>query len=247
MGRPILISSPGRCGTHWLARILRRLTGYRQEKTYRWNDPEMIAWAEDPPEDTIFVTHDPLVYFTPWQWDDRIESVVMVRDPRDITVSAAYYWYSKIKQGKLEDLKKLRVYWEAKIPDDADFDTILDTLKYCLHNRRWFFMHHQYRSHLPCFVVKYEELHRRPIFTIKELLSYLDMYKYSSEIEPVMSKAGNFEIVSGGRKMGEEDPDHFYRKGIVGDWKNHFTLQENEDFWERHKMYMQMFGYYWYL
>ena len=39
----------------------------------------------------------------------------------------------------------------------------------------------------------------------------------------------NFKRQSG-RKKGSESSDEFLRKGIVGDWKNHFTRESAEVF-----------------
>ena len=41
-----------------------------------------------------------------------------------------------------------------------------------------------------------------------------------------------FEKLAGGRKRGEEDIHNHYRKGMPGDWKNHFT-EEHNDFFNR--------------
>ncbi len=35
-----------------------------------------------------------------------------------------------------------------------------------------------------------------------------------------------FAKLSGGRKPGQENAGHFYRKGVIGDWRNHFN-EEN--------------------
>jgi len=36
----------------------------------------------------------------------------------------------------------------------------------------------------------------------------------------------SFKNMSGGRKPGAEDQKSFFRKGISGDWQNHFNAQE---------------------
>ncbi len=43
-------------------------------------------------------------------------------------------------------------------------------------------------------------------------------------------EANSFEARSGGRKPGEADPDSFVRKGVAGDWKNHFGDAERAVF-----------------
>jgi hypothetical protein len=43
-----------------------------------------------------------------------------------------------------------------------------------------------------------------------------------------------FGARSGGRKKGQEDAESHYRKGVPGDWKNHFTDKHVNTFMERH-------------
>ncbi len=43
-----------------------------------------------------------------------------------------------------------------------------------------------------------------------------------------------FAKISGGRKPGEEDKTHKYRKGIQGDWKNYFDAEITRRFHEYH-------------
>jgi hypothetical protein len=236
--QPILLSTPGRCGTHWLARLLRKSLPLAQEKTHRWNEPIMVAAMEDPVPDTLYLTHDPLAYFAPML--GRAQFVTIVRDPRDIVVSAAYYWISKM--GDLESLKKLRVYWEAGIPDGADFDAVLATLKHNLHNRRWFDYWLHFRHAIPCYVVRYGDLHADAPGTMRALFHWLGRDVPDATLAKAIDKS-RFERVSGGRALGEADPAHFYRRGIVGEWREHFTDAENADFCTRFAPIMEAFGY----
>ncbi|MEZ4695548.1 MAG: sulfotransferase domain-containing protein [Rhodothermales bacterium] len=52
-----------------------------------------------------------------------------------------------------------------------------------------------------------------------------------------------FEKTSGGRKKGIEDPKSHYRKGVAGDWKNHFTPEHCRAFLKRFDGLLQVTGY----
>ncbi|OGV51437.1 MAG: hypothetical protein A2X49_16935 [Lentisphaerae bacterium GWF2_52_8] len=77
--------------------------------------------------------------------------------------------------------------------------------------------------------VRYEKLHSAPEETIEEMLSFLGVDASTSLVERCRDSA-SFENLSGGRKPGEEDRNSPYRKGIVGDWQNHFDKDAAELF-----------------
>ena len=45
--------------------------------------------------------------------------------------------------------------------------------------------------------------------------------------------AGNFKKLAAGREPGTENRNSHFRKGTVGDWRNHFDAEATEVF-ERH-------------
>lgn len=55
--------------------------------------------------------------------------------------------------------------------------------------------------------------------------------------------ANDFSRKSGGRRPGEEDPRSHYRKGVAGDWRNHFTPRHIEAFKERYNELLLKLGY----
>lgn len=92
-----------------------------------------------------------------------------------------------------------------------------------------------------------------------ELIRYEDMLEQDEEIlarvllgrcrlgidpgrfhETIM--ANRFEAWSG-RKPGEEDPNAHERKGVAGDWRNHFTGRVTDDFKKRYGSLLIATGY----
>jgi hypothetical protein len=215
---------------HWLARILQGLLGLEQEKTKRWFE---LMGAMN--YGYLYLTHDPITYFVPIM--DRVNCIAMVRDPRDMVVSAAYYFAGLARN----DWRGVRAFWKTEVPEGASFQEALAILKQTGHNDRWFSTY--FKTSMPHFIVHYEDLHQRPEEVMRHLLrdlGYGDPYR--CRMTEALEKA-SFEYVSGGRQRGEGDPNHFYRKGIVGDWRNYFTPKENQEFKARLRETFQVFGY----
>ena len=79
--------------------------------------------------------------------------------------------------------------------------------------------------------VRYEDLVKRPETEMRRLLTFLGA---NSEPETVQRcvEAASFERLSEGRTRGEEDPSSFFRKGVVGDWRNVFSERDRRIFKE---------------
>lgn len=70
--------------------------------------------------------------------------------------------------------------------------------------------------------VRYEDLKSEPDTAIKRLVQFLNV-DYSEKSVALCRQNGSFEKLSGGRAPGEEERSSHFRKGITGDWKNHFN------------------------
>ena len=69
--------------------------------------------------------------------------------------------------------------------------------------------------------LRYEDLHENPAEEMGRLLEFLAVDAGEAAVAQCL-EAGSFERLSGGRRRGEEDAGSHFRKGVVGDWREHF-------------------------
>lgn len=92
-------------------------------------------------------------------------------------------------------------------------------------------------------IVRYEDLTGANALQVwGEVLSACDIQVPEDVLRRVLDTYA-FVKISGGRQPGEEDKTHKYRKGLPGDWKNHFDAEISERFHARHGDLPQELGY----
>ncbi|MHC4990434.1 MAG: sulfotransferase family protein [Planctomycetota bacterium] len=77
--------------------------------------------------------------------------------------------------------------------------------------------------------VHYESLLTEPRATTAELLRFLGVESDDATVDTCVSGA-SFERLSGGRPRGEEDATSHFRKGVAGEWVEHFSEQARRRF-----------------
>ncbi len=91
-------------------------------------------------------------------------------------------------------------------------------------------------------LIRYEQLLERD----EEILARVLLHRCRLGIDPLLFrevvKANRFEA-SSGRKRGEEDSQAHERKGVAGDWHNHFTGRVIDDFKKRFGSLLIATGY----
>lgn len=60
------------------------------------------------------------------------------------------------------------------------------------------------------------------------LLEFIGLPHAEAEVNACIA-AGDFRKASGGRQAGTEDRNSFFRKGVVGDWTNHFSQRAGDE------------------
>lgn len=159
---------------------------------------------------------------------------VVIRDGRDIMVSAYYYMLFKNEINKQFGVDHYRRHLKF-----ADYDNITENMPrfieqlFDTHVKETF--HFSWSNFIDSWlshdvaVVKYEDLltHAAEILvqTTQRLIGKDIGIQRAREVVEKYS----FKNLSG-RKQGEENKKSFVRKGIAGDWKNHFSLEARQIF-----------------
>lgn len=151
---------------------------------------------------------------------DDFRGFFVMRDPRDVVVS--WYFsarYSHVPMGP--DIPEAR-----KVLADAPVGV---GLKYVIDYFNDFGLFAAQRSWLAAdrlsdneMVFKYEDLNGPDgLEHFRRLFAHCDV-RLPDKVLAALVEDHSFESLSGGRQKGEENKKDHLRKGVAGDWKNHF-------------------------
>jgi hypothetical protein len=111
-----------------------------------------------------------------------------------------------------------------------------------IHNPYWFKGYLSGRNLVEHSLIRYEDMITDPAGTISVALERMGR-PFSEDRLPQAIQENSFERLTGGRKRGKEDRGSHYRKGVVGDWRNYFTREQNRSYFERFRPYFKAFNY----
>jgi alcohol sulfotransferase len=154
--------------------------------------------------------------------------VFLVRDPRDICISGAWHWHQTPER-----------FLERMIKGDVAHCGRWD--RYC---EEWIYNKaHLMNEH--CFVhTAYETLIKDTEFEIRSVLKWviLDGEIYKKRLVQAISRQ-SFTVRTA--QIGDNKAElrrQNMRKGIAGDWRNHFTPAMNERIWNEFGWMMEKLG-----
>lgn len=177
-----------------------------------------------------------------WPFDDyiatqiiKVPSIFMVRDGRDVIVSSYYWW--KLQKGTRKYFRNRTfqdfIYGRIIIPP-ADWMSSGKEQEYKRHKpepemysspiKYWANYVCDWYNNLP--IIKFEDLKNDQVAIIKFCMHEFGLDLKTDVIQTVDKLVG-----------------HAPRKGIAGDWKNHFTAEDEDYFWSIAGEAMGKYGY----
>jgi hypothetical protein len=167
----------------------------------------------------------PSAMFSNW-WNYSIRHVptrrfFVMRDARDTLIS---FYFSTKKSHRIEvDTMNTR---RQKLNELSEEDGIIYLMDEVMHPV--FLIQKSWVAAPDTLVLRYEDILGNELGFFRKLIDYCEIDIDDQRLEVIISK-NNFEAVVG-RKPGEEDISSHYRKGIAGDWRNHFTEKVKVEF-----------------
>ncbi|XP_052101585.1 sulfotransferase 1B1-like [Mytilus californianus] len=225
----VILCSSMKSGTHWTHEIISMLLHQTTEyNTFgvlaKFNFESQTDWEGLEEEDNprLFHTHLPLSYLPKKHIENRNKIIYLNRNPKDRAVSL--YFFLQGKQG-------VPVWTWSEF-----FENFI--LKDDLYGG-WFNFTQEFEKAVEnktanVLSVTYEDLKLIPIQTMKKIASFLNVNISEELIKDIFDKCAFDNLkdhkLDGSRDIDPEGNSTLWRKGIIGDWKNWFTVSQSEQF-----------------
>ncbi|XP_062577422.1 sulfotransferase 1E1-like isoform X2 [Saccostrea cucullata] len=230
----ICIVSYLKSGTHWMYEICNMLKNGNSEYMDRLvpifdytprKDLEAARKMNGVHTSHMYPRHLPKHFL-----EKRCKIIHIYRNPKDVAVS--YFNFSKkVKFYNTEDMcfpEFLRHFVSGEVPCSGWVNWIKEWKTFQKENPDY-----------PFFEISYEDMKRNLKKAVQEISDFLDLGSSPELIEEIarkcdfdnMSTHKNSNIPKSMPNITRKENSHiFYRKGGVGEWKNHCTVAENEAF-----------------
>jgi len=231
MGKKVLIAGYPKSGNTWLGFMLAYILGAKYIDLHAPDSKPTLAkhvldliegdLAHRSDYEFVCKTHSRYSFQSDVH-GEKLESfdkvIHIVRDPRDVAVSYYFFTYYSmpIAHDRPEDVLS-RKFWFIR--------------KYCWKKtvfrvaRAWPLHTISWRTFEGAQLVRYEDLYGECLAVLERICDYLELQCNLSLLQEAMNHF-TFERLSGGRKPGEEYPTAFFRKGVIGDYRNHFEWMD---------------------
>ncbi|XP_021341131.1 sulfotransferase family cytosolic 1B member 1-like isoform X2 [Mizuhopecten yessoensis] len=238
----VLICTFPKSGTNWINEIVGMMVKGRAEYSKSYKLVAMLERMSDVtslsnlPSDSIRVlnTHLPFPDLPRKHVEGGYKIVHVVRNPKDVAVS--YY---------NDTIKRKRCLPDGQVITPPEWSEWLE--RYCRPPHKysgWFNYEKGFESAKDIgalrsvFTIQYEHLKMNPLPILKNLAAYLGVDLAEHTLMAINDKCSFANMSTAGarakdnaiRQMSIDGSNFMFRKGIIGDWKNWFTVAQNETF-----------------
>ncbi|XP_067657006.1 sulfotransferase 1B1-like isoform X3 [Haliotis asinina] len=216
-------------GTHWTFEMISMLLAGRDETIPMWKGKMMLSVA---PARDLDLAPSPRVLNTHLFYEElprdittlKNKIVYVLRDPRDVAVSF-YHFYINNKTGVdyrgawrdfLELFMNGEVQWGSWFEHVKNFEDVIKTN----------------RNGQQILVMNYEDTKQNPKDSVSRLSDFLGLPRSDELCSRIADKCSfaNMAVDKLQYTLLSDNRDIMYRKGVVGDWKNMFTVAQSEMF-----------------
>ncbi|XP_067655488.1 sulfotransferase 1B1-like isoform X1 [Haliotis asinina] len=218
-----------RTGTHWVFEMGNMLLGGKAETIQQFKGKLQLELVDDErlsklPSPRLVNTHFRLSDAPLAMKEKKCKVIYNLRDPRDVAVSL-YHAYIDLKVSECEC--SFEGFWylflEGKVEVDGLFHHWLDAEEFLKKN-----------PDIPVYLNIYEETLKNPLVAVQSLSDFLGLPRNDELCQAIADKCHISHMRKDKDKYSFQvhGENVLYRKGIVGDWKNYFTDQMLDDYYQ---------------
>lgn len=226
-----------RSGNHWtfeiVSMILSQTTNFDHDHFYsrliESLGSEVASMIEGIRSPRNITTHCRIYNIPEQATEKRIKLIYVLRNPKDVLVSMYNFVTNLLYEGSRftgswNEFFDLQM--RGEFPWGTWFDHVLATERFQIDH-----------PDCPLFILVYESVKEHPVEEIRKLCAFLDMPDVLAEQIAGRTEFSKMKLELGDTKMAVQSSNHFrngpsdiLRKGIVGDWRNWFTVAQNQAF-----------------
>uniref|UniRef100_A0A0B6YQD9 Sulfotransferase domain-containing protein n=1 Tax=Arion vulgaris TaxID=1028688 RepID=A0A0B6YQD9_9EUPU len=226
-----------RSGNHWtfeiVSMILSQTTDFEKDHFYsrllEYLGNEVAANVEKIPSPRNLATHCRIQNIPEEAIEKRTKLIYILRNPKDVLVSL-YKFTTSLSHGASNFAGTWDEFFELQMLGEFPWghwcDHVLATEAYQNEHKE-----------CPIFMLVYEKMKENPAEEIEKLCQFLGkpstlarQIAERTQFSSMKSELGRTKMSIQGENHFKNGPDDILRKGVVGDWKNWFTVSQNEAF-----------------
>ncbi|XP_007667397.1 sulfotransferase 1E1 [Ornithorhynchus anatinus] len=195
---------------------------------------EGVQQLIEMPSPRLVKTHLPVQLLPVSFWEKKCKMIYLARNVKDVIVS--FYYFHLMADGHPPPgtfTEFTETFMKNKVPYGSWFDHVKD----------WW----EKRNDQNLLYLFYEDLQEDPMREVLKVSQFLGKSLSQEQLERIL-KHTSFKVMKKNPStnystLPENSMNHdvspFMRKGISGDWKNHFTVALNERFNEHYRQKME--------
>ncbi len=220
-----------KAGSQWMYGILREAFGATETPVHFEHQIFKNAIRPNTVYPTAYLTKEELDAAKP---DWPVRYFVIIRDLRDTLVSS-YFSFRNSHRAEMGWMPKYRAVLQRLNKEDG----LLYMIDVWLHQpaaiqKSWIASGETY--------YRLEEILTDPARQVGAIFQSICDNASDGDVKRLLGQH-SFLTLSGGRKPGQEDPNSHYRKGVPGDWREHFSPKVKSRFKESFGELPRLAGY----